>query len=286
MNESSRTNLIAPKTFLGGSVAEAAKDYPIKVGTFLFTMVEPHAGHEVAYNRWYEHDHFYSGCLVGPNVFAGDRFVATKRLKNLRSQAPNDVTPNPDTGSFLAVYWWLKDTDVETNRWNVDNVNMLHKQGRMFAERNHIHTLLYAMQWNVQREPAGCTIDLALDHGYPGLVVVAGDLNEGVTHEKFEDWFKTNWLTNAMTTEWGPDIVGSGTVIPLADDAPADVVRPAAGPRRFLQLHFLEHDAELGWEKGYGQIANVINESGLATHVWTSPFQQTNFGTDDFTDQI
>ncbi len=41
--------------------SEPVKDYPIKVGTFLFTMVEPHAGHEVAYNRWYEHDHFYAG---------------------------------------------------------------------------------------------------------------------------------------------------------------------------------------------------------------------------------
>ena len=57
-------------------MAVSEKDYPVKVGTFLFTMVEPHEGSEVAYNRWYEHDHFYSGCLMGPNVFAGDRFVA------------------------------------------------------------------------------------------------------------------------------------------------------------------------------------------------------------------
>ena len=81
-------------------------------------------------------------------------------------------------------------------------------------------------------------------------------------------------------------MVGSGTVIPLADDAPADVVRPAAGPRRFLQLHFLDHDPEKGWEKGYARIADAIDGSGLARHVWTAPFQQTNFGTDDFTDQL
>jgi hypothetical protein len=267
-------------------VSAIEKDYPIKVGTFLFTMVEPHPGHEVPYNRWYEHDHFYSGCLVGPNVFAGDRFVATRRLKDLRSTDANDVTPDPLTGSFLAVYWWLKDTDEETNRWNVDNVNRLHAQGRMYAERDHIHTLLYAMQWNVQKDPAGCTIDLALDHGYPGLVVVAGDVNEGVSHEQFEAWFKENWLAGAMEQSWGPELVGSGTVIPLAEDAPADVVRPAAGPRRFLQLPFLDHDSADGWEDGYAKIADAINSSGLATHVWTGPWQQTNFGTDDFTDQL
>ena len=54
------------------------EDYPIKLGTLLFTMVEPEKGREVEYNRWYEHDHFYSGCMVGEWQFAGDRFVATR----------------------------------------------------------------------------------------------------------------------------------------------------------------------------------------------------------------
>jgi len=267
-------------------VAVSEKDYPVKVGTFLFTMVEPHKGYEVAYNRWYEHDHFYSGCLMGPNVFAGDRFVATRRLKKLRSQTANDMTPDSTTGSYLAVYWWQKGTTEECNRWNVDNVNMLHKEGRMFAERDHIHTLLYDMRWSEQRDSKGCPIELGLDHGYPGIVVVAGDLNEGVTHDQWDEWFRQNWLPEAFAATWGPELVGSGTVIPLSDDAPADVVRPAAGPRRFLQLHFLDHDPEQGWESGYANIADAINQSGLAQHVWTSPFQQTNFGTDDFTDEI
>ena len=34
---------------------------PIKLGSMLFTLVEPRRGHEVAYNRWYERDHFYAG---------------------------------------------------------------------------------------------------------------------------------------------------------------------------------------------------------------------------------
>jgi hypothetical protein len=37
-------------------------DDPIKIGTMLYTLVEPHRGHEVDYNRWYERDHFYAGC--------------------------------------------------------------------------------------------------------------------------------------------------------------------------------------------------------------------------------
>ena len=59
-------------------------DYPITVGSMLFTMVDPEKGHEVEYNRWYERDHFYAGCMVGPWLFAGKRWVATKELKDLR----------------------------------------------------------------------------------------------------------------------------------------------------------------------------------------------------------
>src|SRR5215467_7499524 len=56
------------------------KEYGIKVGTILFTLVEPHRGHEVEYNRWYERDHFYAGCLIGRSWFAGGRWVATRHL--------------------------------------------------------------------------------------------------------------------------------------------------------------------------------------------------------------
>ena len=41
-----------PVTDVGGEV---------RLGSMLFTLVEPHRGHEVAYNRWYERDHFYAG---------------------------------------------------------------------------------------------------------------------------------------------------------------------------------------------------------------------------------
>ena len=62
-------------------------DDPIEIGTMLYTLVEPHRGHEVEYNRWYERDHFYAGCMVGPWLFAGRRWVATRELKDLRFPA-------------------------------------------------------------------------------------------------------------------------------------------------------------------------------------------------------
>ena len=60
---------------------------PVPLDRMLFTMVDPHRGHEVAYNRWYERDHFYAGCMIGPGWFAGQRWAAPRRLKDLRFPA-------------------------------------------------------------------------------------------------------------------------------------------------------------------------------------------------------
>ena len=57
---------------------------PIKLGGALITLVEPHRGHEVEYNRWYERDHFYAGCMIGAWTISGSRYVATAEHKALR----------------------------------------------------------------------------------------------------------------------------------------------------------------------------------------------------------
>jgi hypothetical protein len=260
--------------------------YPIKLGTFLFTMVEPTRGHEVEYNRWYEHDHFYSGCMIAPNGFAGDRFVATRRMKDLRSTTPNDMTPDPATGSYVAIYWVLDGCHDDWNRWSVDQVTWLHQNGRMFKERKHIHTALYHHNWAVQRDPNGCTIELALDHNYPSVVAVAGELADGVTHEQMGAWWRERQLPAMMSKPGGPDLASYATLLPLLAEAPPDVPRVANGDRRFLTLHFLDHDPEAGWAESYGAIAADINASGLGTHVWTGPFLQTDFGTDKYTNEL
>ena len=257
----------------------------IELGTLLYTMVEPHKGHEVEYNRWYEHDHFYSGCMVGADTFAGDRFVATKRLKDLRYPAVSPMTPDPQIGSYLAIYWVLKGHHDEWNRWSVDNVLQLHKQGRMFAHRDHIHTVLYEHQWSVQSGAHSTSIELALDRNYAGLVVNVGELADGATFDDLRR-FTDGWAATAFGTSWGPDLIGASRPLPLLDDAPADVPRVANADRRFVQLHFLDHDPAEGWAEGYAKIGEAIDASGLATHVWTSPFLNTVFGTDEYTDQL
>ena len=180
------------------------RDYVIKLGTILFTMVEPTKGHEVEYNRWYERDHYYGGVLTGAYSFAGDRFVATKDLKALRYPADSPMTPDPMTGSYLAIYWVLAGHHDEWNRWSVDTVKMLHASGRMFPERQHIHTVLYDSQWSIQSSDRGTSAELALDRNYAGLVVNVGELAEGKTMADVEQWTRETWTPKAMAESWGP----------------------------------------------------------------------------------
>ena len=178
------------------------KKYPIELGTLLFTMVEPNKGHEVEYNRWYERDHFYGGVLVGAYSFAGDRFVSTRDLKALRYPVESPMTPDPMSGSYLAIYWVLKGHHDDWNRWSVDTVKNLHATGRMFAERTHIHTQLYDNQWSMTRTETTTNIELALDRGYPGIIVNVGELNEGVTHAQMSEWMQNNWAPRAFASSW------------------------------------------------------------------------------------
>ena len=265
---------------------DSERDYVIKLGTILFTMVEPHKGHEVEYNRWYERDHFYGGVMTGAWSFAGDRFVATRDLKGLRYPAETPMTPDPSTGSYLAIYWVLDGHHDEWNRWSVDTVKMLHASGRMFPERTHVHTVLYSPQWSIQSSDRGTSAELALDRNYAGLVVNVGELVDGATHADVEAWTRDTWAPNAMAEPWGPDLIINSTPLPLLDDAPPDVPRVSNADRRFLQLHFLDHLPDDAWKDGYGHFGNDLDDSGAATHLWTAPWKQTVFGTDIYTDQL
>ena len=83
----------------------------IKVGSMLLTLVDPNRGFEVAYNRWYERDHFYAGCMIGPFLFAGQplggdaraegRAVAHRRRDRSRRR-PMRARTSRSTGSRRA----------------------------------------------------------------------------------------------------------------------------------------------------------------------------------------
>jgi hypothetical protein len=238
-------------------------DSPVRLGSVLFTLVEPHRGFEVAYNRWYERDHFYAGVLVGPHTLAGQRWVATRADKELR--LPPDMP-----GSYLGLYWIEAGHHDEWNRWGVDTVNQLHAEGRMFAERDHVHTALYELAWAYGRDPDGVPPELALDHRYRGLVAMLVEGDE---------------LLPEVVRNLPVDQVLAFTALPLLEDAPGDVGRQD-GDERLLLLWFLDGDAAEVWADGFAGHGDRLAASGRGTLTWAAPFRPTVPGTDIYTDQL
>jgi len=261
----------------------AAAD-PVKVGSMLLTIVEPHRGHEVAYNRWYERDHFYSGCMIGPWQFAGKRFVATADLKKLRDPDPSVITGEPEKGSYIALYWVLAGHHDEWNLWAVDQVRALHRAGRMFDDRDHVHTLLYTYQFEVGRDENPVPAELALDHPYKGMVAMWVDAAEGSTREELEA---------RLRDEHVPAVVGgtaAGLVIgweplPLEVDVPG-VPRSVGLERRVLLLWFLDEEPAESLSSTIAAARERIEAAGHGTVVAAIPFIPTIPGTDAYTDQL
>ena len=258
---------------------------PIKLGSLLFTLVEPRRGHEVAYNRWYERDHFYAGCMIGPYQFAGKRFVATARLKALRDPDPSAVTGQPEAGTYLGVYWVLAGYHDVWNRWAVDQVKALHKAGRMFEERDHIHTLLYRYAWERSREAGGLPSELALDHPSRGIVAVFTDRAEDVSAEDFATWQRDVHLPELLPGTPARLVVAADP-LPLLIDAPGDVPRTEADDWRQLTIWFLDEDPADCWDDVVVAHRQALEKSGKATVVAALAFIPTIPGTDTYTDEL
>jgi hypothetical protein len=241
----------------------------VKLGSMLFTMVEPHRGHEVAYNRWYERDHYYAGCMVGPWLFAGRRFVATRALKDLRFGSQPDLFGGRDLGSYVSVYWILDGRHDDHIDWALRQVKWLHAHGRMFAERDHIHTLMYELAWV---NGAGVPAELALDHPFGGLTATAVQLRDGVTVDDLGAW----------VAALRPELELGFTPIPLPDDAPVTQARVEG---HVLNLSFTTDDPSTWWDEQHAA-ADRLERDGIGTMLWTAPFIPTIPGTDTYTDEL
>ncbi|MGH9172306.1 MAG: hypothetical protein ACRD0Z_15790 [Acidimicrobiales bacterium] len=266
------------------SVPAGAEPRPsVAVGRMLFTMVDPNRGHEVAYNRWYERDHFYGGCMVGPHLFAGGRFVATRRLKDLRFPAQSPFANPVDAGSYLSVYWVESPYEDEHFAWARKQVFWLYKNGRGFSERTHAHTKLYDFEGSMKSRTDGVPIELALDHRYGGLVVIASEPSAGASHDD---------LRQAAAAKV-PGLFGGG--IDLMSDwhlhvepaftAPMELGAEGGTAGRLVQLGFVEAAPDQVWP-AVRTYAEALAASGAGTVTFAAPFLATVVGTDKYSDEL
>ena len=280
----------------------------VPLDRMLFTMVDPHPGFEVAYNRWYERDHFYAGCMIGAGWFAAQRWAAPRRLKDLRFPSESPVADPVDAGSLLSTYW-ISAEDPELT-WAAHQVRWLYAQGRGFAERSLVHSGIYQHLGTVHREPAalsggGVPVELAFDHNYAGLGVVVVEPTLGTAHDELRAslvaaaaaLFASGAQVD-MVASFGVPVIDAVTAsrdaAPASDPAtppapgqPGGVSLGSAGgtDERILQLAFIEGAPDDAWG-AFHDYAAAIDLSGRGTVTFAAPFFATVVGTDTYLDEL
>ncbi len=262
-------------------------DYPVKVGSMLLTLVDPERGFERAYNRWYERDHFYAGCLTGPHLFSGARWVATRELKRLRWPRESAIAQPFDAGSFLATYWVLAGQhEAHFEDWARPRVRELYAEGRGFAKRTHVHTALFDHIGASYRDADPVPVELALDRGYDALVVVWLD---GVGRE-------ARALAGELAKELVPQLL-AGSSIELASswtpcagenepkNVPMHLGSRAGGPERLCQLFFLTGDVRASLDR-FRRYTQAVEAAGLARVQLVAPLVRTVPGTDRYVEEL
>jgi hypothetical protein len=261
-------------------------DYPVKVGSMLLTMVDPNKGFEKAYNRWYERDHFYAGCMTGPHQLAGSRWVAPRQLKDLRWPAGEETIASPtDAGSYVAIYWVEEGHHEDWNAWAQEQVTWLYSNGRGFAERTHTHTVLYDYVDSDHRDEDPVPMLVALDAAYDGIVLVWFDAPEGTEAPQLLEGLRADALPTLL--EGGP-IETVSSFRPNANpakDQPMDLGTPAGGPGRLCQILFVRGDVT-GCLDRVRAYTDAVESAGLADVRLVAPFFRTVLGTDTYTDQL
>ena len=267
---------------------EGVGDYPIKVGSMLLTLVDPHRGYEVAFNRWYERDHFYAGCMIGPFLFAGSRWVATRPLKDLRWPSDDDTVANPpDSGTYVAIYFVEQGHHEDHfGKWARPQVNTLYREGRGFSERRHIHTVLFDHLGAVYRDDDPVPIELAFDHGYDGIVLLWFDARHGDARSLHGSLGKD--AQPALLRESTIDIASSWT--PSAGEneprnVPMDLGSKAGGSERLVQMLLVKGDVRDALPRVRAYTDRIVAEDLAAVRL-VAPFVKTVVGTDTYVDEL
>lgn len=252
------------------------------LGTAFITLVEPHVGNEQAYNRWYEDDHFYSGAMSFPWWFAGRRWVATRELRDLRQPSSSPIVEPVDLGCYLGTYWVTAGRHDEQLRWLHGTVTRLAAEGRMFAERTHIHTSYYE-RVGARRVGSAGPMDIhALDYPYSGLVLEIVDARDGFSRQQLISDLLEDGLSGTLREgvvdlcivmvpkEWPPSIER------WFDHAPTPANRVAL-------LWFTLTDPRQCWDR-FDRGQRPLSAAAASTLV--AGFIPTLPGTDTYVDQL
>ncbi|HEY3477599.1 MAG TPA: hypothetical protein VGL02_01760 [Streptomyces sp.] len=265
----------------------ATGPYGVEVGHALITMVEPHPGHEWAYNRWYEDDHFIAGAMAMPWLYAGRRWVATRELQTLRYPEKSAVAQPVTAGCYLSLYWLTAGRYDAHMRWTVGINQRLNRDARVYRDRTHVFTAFQDHAATVYRDGAAGPRDFhALDHPYRGLVLEVLDAETPQGRDELLEWLRSRHLPKKLAGSPAAMVV-IFTPTPLPLDRMSYVKQVEGVDTRLTLLWFLQQDPREVWDGNFAGRTAEIAAGGPAARVeLVAPFIPTIPGTDTYVDQL
>ena len=259
-------------------------DERVALGHTIFALHDPNRGYEVAFNRFYERDHMFAAGFA-PYCLGVQRFVATRELKDLRYPAESPFGQPLEAGSFLALYWIQEGHLEDQQLWVADFTKVANAHGRTFEERTVQTATTYDYLGGTFAEDDGVPPELALAHGYPGVVWTWIERDPGTSLDDLKTWLLDEHL---------PDVLGAAPVAMTLAFTPLPKASwwPAAAPEvpgvgdRVILVHFLETTPTDCWAEWFAGLGKTIDDSGKARTLFVAPFIPTVPGTDRYCDEL
>jgi hypothetical protein len=228
----------------------------------------------------------YAAAIMAPWTIAGQRFVATRDLKAMRSPEHGPFGPAID-GSFLTMYWIAKGHLADQQRWVAEQMVELNAAGRTFDERSVQTATAYDLVGAWERDVDGVPPWLALDHRYPGVVWLIVERLPTCTIDEL-----ATWLCTDLFPGW---LGGASSQAPMAllfTPRRKEPWWPAAAPEvpgvgmRIMATIFLETDPRDVWDTTFDGIGATIEAGGRGRVLLVAPFIPTVPGTDRHVDEL
>jgi hypothetical protein len=248
------------------------------LGHAFLTLVEPHAGHDGAYTRWYEDDHFHAGAMAFPWWFSGRRWVATRALRDLRESS--DPRADLDRGWSFATYWITGGRLAEQAVWLETTVGRLLRGGRMFSERSHVMTGYHDHVGEWQAAGHGPRGVHALEYPYAGLVMEVVDLGAGR-----DAWLVDEHVRPRLDADEASQCLAFAPVAWPGRSEPSWFDYAATPQGGVVLLWFLERDPRTGWAETFGTHRDACESAGGRV-AFLGGFVPTLPGTDTYLDEV
>lgn len=252
----------------------------VELGHALVGFIEPHAGHERAFHRWYARDHLYRAGVCAPGTLAARLWIAPPDLRRLREpQGENPISGSTERGTHLSTFWVQQGELEAQQRAVMANVADERARGASFPHRDHLYTHRYRHVGSVRRDPDGVPPELALDHRYAGLVASWVDCAAGQSLAELERALAGRALP-ALLRGSRAELAVVLDLLPRSPDWPPDFPDPPGLGRRLLVLWFVDGDVRTAWPATFAGLGERLAAHGAGTLALAAPFDADVPGVD------